>query len=181
MNTALKYGSLVCIVVSVYFGIAMIPRYFGNKNFSSALLPFYTESNVEILAAETDMIEAKALADKIHGQNAYIPETYDIFAIDAFQNGDYSKFIKEKMKSIALQKYNMEAYEKYLAFVAKGLNIAVEMQEAEDVRILLNGAEQAREMLVEVEKNTNSLAYKTRDIPNFTLSEWAQEFLEQIK
>ena len=171
----------VLAVCGLYTGISMIPRYLGDAELTSTLLPYYTESNVELLSQETDPAKAENLAKKICRQNIYIPETYDIFAILAFQNGDYEKVIQEKEKSLSLQKYNMEAYEKYAVLLAKGINIAAENGEENQVEILMEGVKRIPKLVSEVENHTTELAYKTKDSPDFTLSEWLQEFLNEIE
>ena len=181
MNTAIKAGSVCFIVAALYFGIAMLPRFFGNAKLSSAMLPFYTESNKDILSQEKDMEEAKSLAEKVRRQNPYIAEVYDVLAVDAFRKGEYEQVIKEKKKSLSLQKYNMDAYERYLVLLAKGINAAIDEGDKGQLITLLKGAEEVMEILKEVEKDTDPLAYRTRDIPDFTLSDWSQDFLKQVK
>ena len=180
LENTVKGLIVICSLVSLYIGISMIPRYTGNVALSAKLLPFYTEANVEVLSAETDPDAAKKMADKILEQNQYVPEAYDIQAVLALGNGEYSQMIAEKKKSLQLQKYNMEAYDRYLALLAQGINITAQENDAENTELLLEAAGKVPALLKEVEEQTDPLAYKTKDIPDFTLSTWSQEFLQQV-
>ena len=74
----------------------------------------------------------------------------------------------------------MEAYDRYLALLAQGINITAQENDAENTELLLEAAGKVPALLKEVEEQTDPLAYKTKDIPDFTLSTWSQEFLQQV-
>ena len=179
--TGIQILLAACSCISLYAGIAMIPRYVGNAELSAKLLPFYTEANVDVLSAMTDSEEAEKLAEKIIRQNSYVPEAYDIEAVLALAEEDYAGMAVAKEKSLALQKYDMDSYERYLALLAKGIGMAAEKEDYEGAEILLQAAVKVPDLLKETEEQTVDLAYKIKDVPDFTLSEWAQEFLEEAQ
>ena len=176
----IKVFTGICGFFGVYVGSSMLPRYLGNAELTSTLIPYYTENNVEMLSQETDVIKAQNLAEKIYRQNPYIPETYDVFAVLAFQREDYEKVIKEKEKSISLQKYNMDAYERYAMLLAKGMNVAAQKGEERNIKILIEGVKRIPELINQVKRHTTELAYKTKDVPDFMLSEATQKILKEI-
>lgn len=165
--------------VCFYIGAAMLPYYLGNPGLSSGLLPFYTEANVEVLSSETDIDKAEKRAEKILKQNEYVPEAYDVKAILALGKEDYTGMVAAKEMSLSLQKYNMESFERYLVLLAKGINAAAEKGDSEGTQVLLQAAVNVPKLLNETEKQTIGLAYKIKDVPDFTLSDWAREFLDE--
>lgn len=165
----------------LYLGLAMIPRYMGYQSVSSSLLPFYTESNRELLAVQTDPEKALLLSERISKQNGYINECYDIQAILAYGEQDYEAMAVAKEKSLSLQKYNMAAYDNYLKLLSQALTDAVERKDKDGAMFLLERARNVKQLLKAVKDNTTQLAWKTRDIPQFTLSELSEEFLTQVE
>lgn len=173
--------SAAVAVMALYLGAGMIPRYLGRADISSALLPFYTESNAELLAKETDIEKAKQLALRIRRQNSYVPEVYDILALVAYTQGEYEAVSEYKKQSLHLQKYNLEAYEKYLMLLSQAINVESSQNDADDVVYLLRCVAEVPGMLEEVEAETTPLAYKTRDIPEFELSKELQEYIQKAQ
>ena len=167
--------------LSLYIGFFMIPRYFGNALLPAQMLPFYTENNVALLSAETDSETAATLSEKILKQNPYIAEAYDIRAILALQNKNYDLMIQSKEKSLSLQKYNMEAYDNYLKLLSMALTDTAAAHDKSASITLLNAIQNVSNILSDVKASTTSLAYRTKDAPNFTLSESSDIFLKQAK
>lgn len=181
MRRGLCAVSFVLGAMALYLGAGMVPRYLGRMDISSALLPFYTESNTELLAKETDIEKAKMLALRVSRQNAYVREAYDILALGAYTDGDYESFCAYKKQSLYLQKYNMEAYEKYLMLLSQAISAESGRNNADNVVYLLGCVTEVPQMLEEVETETTPLAYKTRDIPEFELPQEMQEYIRQAQ
>lgn len=172
---------LACGVVSVYFGAAMLPRYLGNPGASLLAMPFYTEAGKEVLAEEEDMDAAVRLADRLLAQNAYIAEAFDIKALEAYREQEYVKMLSFKKKSLALQKYDMAAYERYVALLGQALSDAADRGEEEAVLEILPAIADTEDVLDKVKKQTNPLAYQTRDVPEFMLSSKTTDYIGKVK
>ncbi|MDO5146844.1 MAG: O-antigen ligase family protein [Eubacteriales bacterium] len=171
----------VSVFLALYLSAGMLPRYIGRADWSSSILPFYTESNAELLSQEKDIGKAKALALKIKKQNPYVPECYDILTVASFMEGRYEEMAVYKKKAIQLQKYNLDAYEKYLMFLSKAIDSANTKGDMGTVVKLLPLVTEVPELLDDVEKNTTPLAFKTKDIPQFELSEDMQVYIKQVE
>lgn len=167
---------------ALYTGCAMIPRYLGNPEISSALLPFYTESNAEVLARTTDAEAAVVRAHAIIKQNPYIPEAYDALAAAAFQQENYKEMTTNKKKSLELQKYNLKAYDRYVQLLSKAITACSQEAEPdmEQVMHLFESVTEIPGLLKETKNATDPLAYRTKDAPEFALSEETQAYLEQV-
>lgn len=168
-------------LAGLYFGCAMIPRYLGNPELSSKFLPLYTESSVEILAGETDAESAEILAKRIQKQNGYVAEVYDVLSVIAYQREDYEEMVSYKKKALSLQKYNMEAYERYVRRLAQAIELESQANRADTTVFLLEAVAEVPAILKQVERNTDGLAYRTRDIPDFTLDGEIQEYIEMVQ
>ncbi|MCM1222600.1 MAG: hypothetical protein NC548_49865 [Lachnospiraceae bacterium] len=122
---------------ALYTGIAMLPGYLGNARLSAALLPFYTEAKKEVLTQETDVSHAKQLTAELLQQNKYTAEAYDILAAAAYQQGDFLKMAEYKKESIALQKYNLDAYERYVVLLSSAIETVIADEDTQTLQILM--------------------------------------------
>lgn len=176
----LRYNKICFIpaIVIMYVGIAMIPRYLGYSNISYSLLPFYTEAGIDKIEKETDFSNAERMADALLKQNKYIHQAYDIEAIIAYNDGRYQEMEKNKWKSVRLQKYNMDAYNRYVMLISHGIAEAKSMV---DVSYLLNKVIRVEDEIEKVKKNTDTLAWKIRDIPEFKLSDGVSDYIDEAK
>ncbi len=181
MRRGMGAASIAVSVIALYLGAGMIPRYLGRADISSALLPFYTESNTEFLSKETDIEKAEMLAHRIRRQNSYVPEVYDVLALAAYAEGDYEAMSEYKKHSLHLQKYNLEAYEKYLMLLSQAISIESGKNNADNVVYLLRCVTEVPQILEAVEVETAPLAYKIRDIPEFELSKELQEYIGKVQ
>ncbi len=178
---AVRGAALACALCCIYFGATMLPRYLGNPKLSYSVLPFYTEALKEAAAKEEDMGEALRIAEKLMAQNAYIAEAFDIKAADAYQKQRYDSMISFKKQSLALQKYDMEAYRRYVALCGRALQEAADKGEEGAVMDLLSAIAETEDFLAEVKEKTNPFAYQTRDAPDFMLDSDTMEYITQVK
>lgn len=165
-------------IVIMYVGIAMIPRYVGYSNISYRLLPFYTEAGIDKIEKETDVSNAEQMADTLLKQNKYIHQAYDIEAIIAYNDGRYQEMEKKKWKSVRLQKYNMDDYNRYVMLISHGI---AETKSMVDVNYLLHKVIRVKDEIEKVKNNTDTLAWKIRDIPEFTLSNGVSDYIDEAK
>ena len=171
----------IAAILGIYTGTAMIPRYWGNEKLSADLLPFYTEVQKEILIQETDYSQAEKLAEKILKQNAYVPEAYDVLAMQAYRKNDYIRMSEYKKESLKLQKYNTEAYERYLVLLSGAIEKANEKQDNTTVKKLMKCVLDIDRQRNKVKETTDELAYEIRDVPELTFSDEAEDYIVQVK
>lgn len=164
----------------LYTGIAMAPWYLGAGGLTVSLLPFYTEAKREMLAVETDGVLAEQMAEELLRQNAYVPEACDVLAVRAYQKGDYLRMIDYKRRSLRLQKYDMEAYERYVALLAGAAARADAAGDTELLDELARAVAEVDAMRREVEEQTDRLAYQIRDLPDFTFAEEVEDYIRQF-
>lgn len=164
-------------VFAVYLGIFMLPRYAGNAPLSAKMLPFYTEARTEALQAETDSKDAGKQVEEILRQNEYIAEAYDVSAILAYQDRDYDRMVQYKEKSLELQKYNMDAYSRYVILLSRAISGESDLEKQ---MVLAKEVIHIKEILEKVKQDTDSLAWQTRDAPDFELPEEVEVYIQEI-
>lgn len=171
----------VIAAIEIYIGGAMFPRYLGDGEISAAFLPFYTEAQKEILMKETESDKAKGLAEQLLKQNKYVTEAYDVLAAVSYQNEDYIKMSDYKRKSVEIQKYNKEAYEKYVVLLSAAIEKADQRGNMTVLEKLLEDVLFVKKRISIVERETDELAYKIKDIPDFTLHENVENYILQVE
>lgn len=121
------------------------------------------------------------MAEKLLCQNEYVTETYDILAAIAYQRGDYLKMAEYKKKSIKLQKYNMDAYERYVVLLSGAIETVIANGDTQTLQTLMQYVVDVDTRRKEVEKETDALAYLIRDLPKFTMTEEVEDYIVQVK
>ncbi len=163
---------------ALYAGIAMLPFKVGNSGLTVKLLPFYTEAQVVYLSELSDMEEAEMLAKKMSLKNKYLPAVYDVLAAAAYGRNDFIKMAEYKRQSVLSQKYNTEVYERYVLLLGRGIIQAHERGDLRTAAELKGYALEIREILADVAKSTDKLAWEIRDKPELKLSRVTEEYLK---
>ncbi len=176
-----KVGALLLSVASCFIGAAMIPRYFGDAALSVSLIPFYTEAATERLVLETDTGKAVKLAQEILGRNAYIPEAYDVLAVASYQQEEYQEMSKWKKESIRLRRYDTDSYERYIILLSQAIEAAGKEGNQEMQRGLLEDVVAVARRIEKVKEETDPLAYRIRDLPDFALEVETEAYIKQAK
>ena len=179
-NIHFRYSQICLLpaVAAIYIGMAMIPRYVGNVILSYKLIPFYTEAGIDVLENETDSENALRIADRLLKQNQYIHQAYDIQAILAYSDGRYYDMEQKKWKSVQLQKYNMDAYNRYVTLISRGIS---ETKNTDERKYLLQRVMGVKNELEKIKKNTDTLAWEIRDVPEFELSKEVSDYIEEVE
>lgn len=176
-----KITAGIVAILEIYLGIFMIPRYAGYEYITVKFLPFYTEAKAEILTKETDSAKAENMAKELLKQNKYISGAYDVLAVKAYLEEDYRTMADYKEKSIELQKYNIESYERYVIMLSQGISKAGEQGDGETVLYLMEKVVGVPEKIAEVEQKTEKIAYEIRDLPDFQLGEEIADYIDQVE
>lgn len=172
-------GSLATICL--YMGTAMCGKYAGNARFTARLLPCCTESQTQMLRDETDAIKAKALALRILKQNAYVAEAYDILAVVALQEGSYREAEQKKWRSVQLQKYHADAYDRYVLLLGRAISECMQTGDEKTAQYLMEKMSGVKEQIIRVLDETDPLAYQIRDLPNLHLSDEAEHLIRLLE
>ena len=86
-----------------------------------------------------------------------------------------------KRKSVEIQKYNKEAYEKYVVLLSAAIEKADQRGDMTVLEKLLEDVLFVKKRISIVERETDELAYKIKDIPDFTLHENVENYILQVE
>jgi hypothetical protein len=119
----------------------------------------------EVMTREDDLDAKYRRAKHILTQNQFIGQAYDECAMYDSSKGQIVKLLKDGRRACKCQKYYMEAYGHYIIL----LENAYLSGDAETQKLAVRGMETVVKDLKKVEEDTDKLAYKTVDAPNFVL------------
>lgn len=89
--------------------------------------------------------------------------------------------LANKKQSLLFQRYDMDAYRRYLAMLSQAVQKAAEGEDEETVSLLLQGILWAEEVLQKTKDETNPLAFRTRDIPEFELGDKSEDYIRRVE
>lgn len=172
-------AGILASAICLWLGIGTSMRYIGNAELSAKLVPFYTEANEQVLSGLSDIEAASALAQKIQKQNEYVQIVYDTNASVCYLSGAYEQMWQEKEKSCLLTPYDMENHNRYGKLLQLGMSKCFEEGKQEQGILLMKQLSQLPNMVNQVKENTDPIAYRIKDVPDFTLDEELMESIEE--
>ncbi len=172
---------IACICLLAYFGTANLLLRIGNPNGAYAMNPLDAEAADHMMLNSADQRSAAEIADRILTHNAYDKTAWRMKSYDAYETGKYDEMTTAITKRLALEPYNVTAYEDSIElFYAAMQNCLAEGEEQE--------AKKLREQLLEVnklrirkKKNVSQLAVLAKDRPKLKLSEMDREIVKKVK
>lgn len=176
----LSYSMMsICIVISIYTGLALSFHYFGLTDLSIQYLPIYTEAKIEKLKVIDDMEQGIKLAKSIEKYNVNVAIVYDVYAVYEMQRNNYRQMISYKEKSLELQKYNIDTYDNYINM----LYIATEYYKENETihNEYIDKIKSVPFIIDRIKKDTDNLAYKINDKPDLELSTKSKQIIDYIK
>ena len=94
--------------------------------------------------------------------------------------GDYRKMAEEKEKSVDLQRYNMEAYNRYVILLSRGIEAASAQEDEETLIELLRYVAEVPDKIQKIRRETDPLAYRIKKKPDFELEDEVQGYIDQV-
>lgn len=161
-------GFIAMLLGFIYCFIPYYAVYKGMYQKTLRFMPDHTEALCMAMEETNDKNVACAYAERILRQNQHITEAYNVKAYAAAMDGDIESVMENQDEVLRLEKYDIERYRAYDQLLEQMemqyLNIeneqfAVQIQEKRaDIR----------EQLKEVREHTNPIAYRLRDVPEYT-------------
>ncbi len=180
-NIVFCKAAILCLSLGMlYCGTAMSFYSMGNPETAARLLPIYSEAKAVVLQNEEDMEQARELAEDLTVHSPYIAAAHDILALAAYEDGDYRKMAEEKEKSVDLQRYNMEAYNRYVILLSRGIEAASAQEDEETLIELLRYVAEVPDKIQKIRGETAPLAYRIKKKPDFELEDEVQGYIDQV-
>lgn len=163
-----KIVFIVLLAGFIFYFIPYFAIYNGKYQLALQFLPNNTDALHMAMMEAGDKTIAVAYADQILKQNPYIADAYNVVAYAAAMEGDIKMVLKNQREVLRLEKYDVDRYRTY-DFLLEDLALKCEEIGQKQMREELE-RERAdiREQLEEVRGQTNPIAYKLRDVPQYT-------------
>ena len=180
-NIVFCKAAILCLSLGMlYCGTAMSFYSMGNPETAARLLPIYSEAKAVVLQNDEDMEQARELAEDLAVHSPYIAAAHDILALAAYEDGDYRKMAEEKEKSVDLQRYNIEAYNRYVILLSRGIEAASAQGDEETLIELLRYVAEVPDKIQKIRRETDPLAYRIKKKPDFELEDEVQGYIDQV-
>ncbi len=183
-NTKIFIPIIVILqIIYLYFGICTLMHYIGNDNIASKMYSAYTEANLNLMYdySENNIEKANEIADKISKNNQNIAMVYKVKAIYNRENKKWKTMIKNKEKSIEINKYEISNYEEYILMLSEAINYYINNDNIEDAEHCINLVVELPSKIEKIQNSTSDIAYKLKDLPNFELSQDIQNYVSKMK
>lgn len=176
---------LIVIIIGIYgyFGICTLLQYINKSEISIKMYPIYTEANLDVISkySSYDEKNVNKIASKILETNENIDLIYNMKAIYNLENCNWQLMIKNKQKSLEINKYDVSNYEEYVLMLSEAINYYAENNDMNQARQIIKLILEVPSNLEKVKNSTSKIAYKLKDVPNFELSEEIQNYIQTMK
>lgn len=163
---------------SLYIGVASTLTYTGKLEAAASIYKGNTLAENMLIHDITDRSELESLADSILARNKHVSSAWDAKALCYYSSGDFGSFITAKEKAITENPYALDRYEDYYLRLAMGVELYSQAGDSSSAEYCLERIHGISNMLSELREKTSSLAYKTIDAPDFTLSDDYYSYLK---
>jgi len=166
--------------ISLYFSIAFFAEYKDNDKIAVELYSGNTQAKTKLLKMADSKEKAEDLADEILEKNKMSYVSYNAKALAAAVDGNFEDMVLYKKKTLNIAKYSLKEYEDYI----KLLKRAITYYEKTDDKILREKYEtyvkEVPTILKTLEEQTDALAFKVKDKPEFQLSKETTDYIKLL-
>lgn len=161
-------GFIVMLLGFIYCFIPYYAVYKGMYHMALQFMPDHTEALCMAMEETDDKNTACSYADWILQRNLYVTEAYNIKAYAAAIDGNVESVMENQNEVLRLEKYDIERYRNYDLLLEQMELQCRAMGYEQMVAQLEEKKADIREQLKGMQEHTNPIAYKLRDIPEFT-------------
>lgn len=167
----------VCCCVFVYLAIATGSAKAGRTDLALSMLPDYTYAQEKAMKKQMGTEESYELAEKIIQKNSYDLSAYIVRGTVSASYFQVEDCIADFNRVIELDPYNVTYYAQYDRLLGSMEEQLAAMGETdtEQVQLIQERRKRLPSDLAAMEKRTSRLAYKIKDMPQFTYLEAQDE------
>ncbi len=177
-NIQRKEDKVIAGLMFAAFAVLTIPFASYRLGDYELMLKFFahdTEAEIGILAVTDDADRAREVALDVISHNRYVPDAYRHLAFTALMNDDFEAVLDNMDEVVRLNRYKLKDYELYdkildgmLEALSGGQTAAESGEDSELLQRVLSTKEVLPNKLKALEATTDPLAYKLRDVPEFS-------------
>ena len=173
--TLIASTALICL----WMGVADFAQNHSSKDASLKIYPWAEDVKLHAMADTDDLSLQQQYANELVRAVPLLGQPYDVLSAQAMIDNDVEKAMDLKHSSVIYQKYNIKKYEEYAELLCdiidKYKNVDSDIYNKAKMRL-----DEIPVMLDELEKNTNPIALKIRDVPEFSMSETVENRMKNI-
>lgn len=171
----------VLVVPVIFFGI--VNFYSLTKNYSAVdkLYPFDTQAQTQLMIEAGYSDTAVDYATAIIKRNDYSAVAHTVLANKKYSQGDIAGYIEERSRAIEISKYSIEEYNDFAFKLVAASQQYRAYGDVESAKYCENEILKLEEILSNVEKETNPIAWKIADKPELVLDGQIGEYINLIK
>ncbi|MCR5097490.1 MAG: O-antigen ligase family protein [Lachnospiraceae bacterium] len=173
--------SAVFTAVFLWLGLVQGLMSAGDFRASFSLYPWDSVCEEQLMYYSQSEDEMGEHIDHILYLDPYSSSAWRMQAFRSSSYGDYELMIDSIDRYLLLRKYDMEAHSDMIVLLAQTADRIEKEGDKVDAKLLREHIRWVAEFIADTEKNTSSLAYRLRDLPEFTLSDEANEIVEMYK
>lgn len=161
-------GFIIMLLGFIYCFIPYYAVYMGMYQKTLRFMPDHTEALCMAMEETDDKNAACAYADRILRQNQYVTEAYNVKAYAAVMDGDIESVMENQDEVLRLEKYDIERYRVYDLLLEQMELQCLDIGEEQTIVQIREKRTDIREQLKDVREYTNPIAYRLRDVPEYT-------------
>lgn len=184
LNKIIAIVSIAIIsIIYLYFGICTLFHYLSKDEFAVKMYPVYTEANLSLVYkyAENDINKANAIASNVLETNTNSELVYNVKALYNMQKENWKLMIKNKQKSLEINKYEESNYEEYILMLSGAIDYYAKKDDMETAMEYIKLVIEVPSKIEQVKNSTSSISYKLNDIPNIELNDDVQKYISKMK
>lgn len=177
---ALALGAAI-LALTIWLGAGDVFYLIGRGDICIAVTPFHTEALTEKLPSYTNTDDMDKAADEILKLDADCSIAHSAKANAALERGDVLAMIDEKEKAISCARYSIAEYTDYFDKLYAVYQVYMKSGDTASAEFCRQKLLAIPDMLSALEKETDKLAWKITDKPQFSLPEAETEVLRQLE
>lgn len=174
---------LLIQIVYLYFGICTFLQYINKSDISIIMYPIYTEANLNVINenANDNLKYANEIATKVLETNTNVALPYKVKSIYDLENNNWQQMIKNKQKSLEINKYDITNCEEYIIMLSQAIDYYAKNDDMNKVYKCIDLILQIPSQIENLKNSTSGIAYKINDVPNFKFSTEIENYIEKMK
>lgn len=168
-------------VLSLYFGVDSALYYLKMYSAAAAVYPGNTNALMEILTESESVEDMEKISDQILVMNPTNPLAVNAKARVSYSKGNFGDMIRYKLQALEYYRYNLSEYLDYFNMLYVGYQLYIENNDMDSAQICVDHILEIPDMLEEVSKETDPIAYNIDDKPELELPEEYQMILQTLE
>lgn len=173
-------AAAVLLLFSGWLGAAEAMYRFGATDTCLAIAPFHTLALEQSLTEAETAQDMKSIANRILELNENSTLAHSALANVRFSEGDIKRMMSEKELAIAYDRYTIDEYCDYIGKLYTAMQLYISAGDESSAQVCREKILAVPDMLKQLEEETDALAWKITDKPQFELPDDYQMLIAEL-